>query len=76
MKIPEFDKIPTVAVYQKRTNGNYYMLVTEKDVDTVNNAHARKPLIEHKYKIIELGVGASFIETWSKKYKIKSFEQK
>ena len=76
MKIPQFDKIPTVAVYQKRTNGNYYMLVTEKDVDTVNNAHARKPLIPHKYKIIELGVGSSFIQPWCKKYKIKSFEQK
>jgi len=76
MKIPDFEKVPTVAVYRKRTNGNYYMLVTEKDVDTVNNAHARKPLIPHKYQIVELGVGSSFIEYWMKKYKIKSFEQK
>lgn len=74
MKIPQFDKIPTVVVYRKRTNGNYYMIVTEKDVDTVNNAQARKPLIPHKYQIIELGVGQSFIEIWMEKYKIKKFE--
>jgi hypothetical protein len=74
MKIPQFDKIPTVAVYRKRTNGNCYMIVTEKEVDTVNNAQARKPLIPHKYQIIELGVGQSFIEIWMEKYKIKKFE--
>lgn len=76
MKIPQFEKQPTVAVYQKRKSGKYYMLVTEKDVDTVNNAAARKPLIEHKYSIIELGIGQSFIDTWCKKYKINNFEIK
>lgn len=76
MKIPQFEKPPTVAVYQKRTSGKYYMLVTEKDVDTVNNAAARKPLIEHKYSIIELGVGQSFIDIWCKRYKINNFEIK
>ncbi len=76
MKIPEFNNTPTVAVYTKRKNGKAYMLVTEKHVDIVNNAQARKPLIEHKYEIIELGVGGSFIEVWSKKYKIEKFEIK
>lgn len=76
MKIPKFNNPPTVAVYRKRKNGKEYMLVTETHVDVVNNANARKPLIDHKYEIIELGVGESFIEMWAKKYKIKNFEKK
>lgn len=76
MKIPEFEKEPTVAVYRKRTNGNCYMLVTETHVDVVNNANAKKPLIPHNYEIIELGVGSSFIQSWMKKYNIKNFEKK
>lgn len=76
MKIPNFEKVPTVAVYRKRTDGNCYMMVTEQHVDVVNNAQARKPLIPHKYQIIELGVGSSFIEYWMKKYKITKFEIK
>jgi hypothetical protein len=76
MKIPEFNNPPTVAVYTKRKNGKAYMLVTERHVDVVNNAQARKPLIEHKYEIIELGVGESFIKTWCNKYKINKFEIK
>jgi len=76
MKIPKFNNPPTVVVYQKTKNGKEYMLVTETHVDVVNNANARKPLIDHKYEIIELGVGESFIEMWAKKYKIKNFEKK
>lgn len=76
MKIPKFNNPPTVVVYQKTKNGKEYMLVTETHVDVVNNANARKPLIDHKYEIIELGVGESFIEIWAKKYKIKNFEKK
>ena len=76
MKIPQFEKVPTVAVYRKTKNGKTYMLVTEQHVDVVNNGHARKPLIPHKYQIVELGVGSSFIEYWMKKYKITKFEIK
>jgi hypothetical protein len=75
MKIPEFEKSPTVVVYQKRTGGNYYMVVTLEHLDVINNLGARKPIIPHKYKITELGIGRSLIETWAKKYEIKSFEQ-
>lgn len=75
MKIPEFEKSPTVVVYQKRTGGNYYMAVTLEHPDAVNNLGARKPIIPHSYKIIELGIGRAFIQIWAKKYEIKSFEQ-
>lgn len=74
IKIPEFEKAPTVAVYRKRKNGKAYMIVTEKHVDDVNNANARKPLIPHSYEIIELGVGERFIKDWMKSYKITKFE--
>lgn len=71
----EFQKQPTVAVYKKSKNSStYYMIVTEKSVDTVNNARATKPVIDHKYEIVELGVGESFIKIWQSKYKIKKYQ--
>jgi len=80
MKLKDLDKIefkkpPTVAVYRKTKAGKkQYMLVTLKSVDIVNNARAQKPLIDHKYDIVDLGVGESFIEHWMHKHKIKTFE--
>jgi len=74
MNLPETDKPLTVVVYQKRTNGKTYMAVSEKHVDIINNAAARKPVIPHNYQIIELGMGSSFIKTWMDKYGIKKFE--
>ena len=71
----EFKKLPTVAVYRKTKGGKkHYMLVTTKSVDIVNNAAAKKPLIDHKYEITELGVGEGFISRWMSKHKIKTFE--
>ena len=74
MKLEDFKNTPTVAVYQKRKGGVYYMTVTEQHVDAVNNGAARKPIIPHKYTIIELGVGGSFIQQWMKQYKIKNYK--
>ena len=80
MKLKELDKIefkkpPTVAVYRKTKRGKkHYMLVTLKSVDIVNNARAKKPLVDHKYEITDLGVGQSFIERWAEKYKIKTVD--
>lgn len=47
------------------------MIVTNMHVDVLNNLRATKPIIDHKYEIVELGIGIGFIEEWSKKYKIK-----
>ena len=46
------------------------MIVTDIHVDILNNARATKPVIDHKYDIIEMGMGEDFIEIWSNKYKI------
>jgi hypothetical protein len=46
------------------------MIVTDIHVDVINNGRATKPIIDHKYDIVELGIGFNFIEQWSKKYKI------
>lgn len=80
MKLKDLDKIefkkpPTVAVYRK-TKGSkrFYMLVTMKSVDIVNNSAAKKPLVGHKYEITDLGVGQSFIERWMKSHKITNFD--
>jgi hypothetical protein len=71
----EFLKPPTVAVYKKSKNSTtHYMVVTEKSVDIVNNANATKPVIDHRYEILELGVGQVFIDRWQKKYKIKKYQ--
>jgi len=73
-KIKALDKPVTVAVYKKSIKSKtHYMLVTLKPVDVVNNGRATKPLIDHKYEIIELGVGLSFAESWMKRYKIKKY---
>lgn len=70
----EFTKPPTVAVYKKsKSTSTHYMIVTEKSVDVVINANATKPVIDHRYEILELGVGESFIGKWQKKYKIKKY---
>lgn len=75
-EIRNHDKPVTIAVYKKTAKSNkHYMLVTHKSVDIVNNAQARKPIIDHKYEIVELGLGGvSFIETWMKRYKIKKYD--
>jgi len=76
MKLPWRDKNkdkPTfVAVYKKqKTSDKHYMIVTDIHSDVLINGRATKPIIDHKYEIVELGCGFDFIEQWSKKYKIK-----
>ena len=74
MKLPWLEKgKPTiVAVYRKqKTSSKHYMIVTDIHVDVINNGRATKPIIDHKYDIVELGIGFNFIEQWSKKYNIK-----
>ena len=48
------------------------MIITNVHVDVLNNLRATKPIIDHKYEIVELGIGFNFIEEWSRKYKIKN----
>ena len=65
-------KLTNVAVYRKtKTSKTYYMIVTDIHVDIINNMRATKPIINHKYEIIELGIGKEFIKSWSEKYDIK-----
>lgn len=73
MKLPwkEKGKPTTVAVYKKqKTSNKHYMIVTDIHVDILINGRATKPIIDHKYDIVELGIGENFIEIWSQKYKI------
>lgn len=71
----EFKKTPTVVVYQKSTRSKvFYMMVTTQPVDVVIDSKKKKPLIDHKYEMIEVGVGESFIKQWMKRFKIKKFD--
>lgn len=75
LKLPWIEKgrPTTVAVYKKSKRGkSYYMIITNIHVDVLNNGRATKPIIDHKYEIVELGIGFNFIEQWSSKYGIKS----
>lgn len=74
MKLPwqEKGKPTIVAVYKKqKTSNKHYMIVTDIHVDILINGRATKPIIDHKYDIVEMGIGEGFIETWSKKYGIR-----
>lgn len=74
-KLPwiEKDKPTNVVVYRKqKTSNTFYMIITNVHVDVINNLRATKPIIDHKYEIVELGIGFAFIEEWSNKYKIKN----
>lgn len=49
-------------------------MVTTQPVDVVIDVKKKKPLVDHKYEMIEVGVGESFIKIWMKKFKIKKFD--
>lgn len=73
MKLPwqEKGKPTNVVVYKKQKNSNkHYMIVTDIHVDILNNARATKPVIDHKYEIVEMGIGEGLMELWLHKYKI------
>lgn len=77
LKLPwlESGKPTTVVVYRKtKTSKTYYMIITDIHVDIINNLRATKPIIDHKYEIVELGIGTSFIRSYAKAYKIKKPE--
>lgn len=62
----------TVVVYKKtKKSRTYYMIVTDIHADVINNGRATKPMIDHKYEIVEIGIGSSFIEKYSTQYKVK-----
>ena len=64
-------KIPIVVAYRKRPRGRAYIEVFENlRVDDILDAGGRKPPIPHKFEIVALGVGTSFIEQYKKKYKL------
>ena len=64
-------QIPIVVIYKKTKRGKVYMEVfTHLRVDDVIDTRKRKPPIPHKYEILDIGVGESFIEKYKHKYKL------
>jgi trehalose-6-phosphatase len=71
----EFKRTPVVVVYKKSVrSATHYMTVTTQSLDVVIDLKKKKPIIDHKYEMIEVGVGESFIKIWMKKFKIKKFD--
>lgn len=58
-----------VVVYKKRANSKPIIEKFENIlVDEILSESKRKPLIDYKYEIIEIGVGSVFEERYKKKY--------
>jgi hypothetical protein len=68
---PAEKKLLTVVVYKKPTGKKYYLLTTESEIDEVLSNSKRKPLIPNNYEIVDMGIGESFIEQFTKQYNIK-----
>ena len=68
---PAEKKLLTVVVYKKPTGKKYYLYTTESEIDEVLSNSKRKPLIPNNYEIVDMGIGESFIEQFTKQYNIK-----
>ena len=64
-------KLLTVVVYKKPTGKKYYLYTTESEIDEVLSNSKRKPIIPNNYEIVDMGIGESFIEQFTKQYNIK-----
>jgi hypothetical protein len=68
---PAEKKLLTVVVYKKPTGKKYYLLTTESEIDEVLSNSKRKTIIPNNYEIVDMGIGESFIEQFTKQYNIK-----
>ena len=68
---PAEKKLLTVVVYKKPTGKKYYLLTTESEIDEVLSNSKCKPIIPNNYEIVDMGIGESFIEQFTKQYNIK-----
>ena len=68
---PAEKKLLTVVVYKKPTGKKYYLYTTESEIDELLSNSKRKPLIPNNYEIVDMGIGESFIEQFTKQYNIK-----
>ena len=68
---PAEKKLLTIVVYKKPTGKKYYLLTTESEIDEVLSNSKRKPIIPNNDEIVDMGIGESFIEQFTKQYNIK-----
>ena len=67
------DEKPTTVVVCRKPNGRKHTLHVFEGivVDEILNNKIKKPLIPHSMEIVELGIGKSFIERYTKQFNIK-----
>ena len=68
---PTEKPITTVIVYKKPTGKKHWMFITEEHIDEINNSRKRNPLLPSNYKIVEMGIGKSFVSLYKNQYNIK-----
>lgn len=65
--------IPIVVIFKKskRKGAKLYLNVYENTrIDDILDGNKRKPIVPDTYDIIDIGVGESFINYYTKKYKL------
>ena len=63
----------TVVVFRKKLNQKPQLAIFDNvKVDDIISGTKRKPIIPDSWTIDEIGVGESFVEKYSKKFKINS----
>ena len=68
---PTEKPITTVIVYKKPTGKKHWMFITEEHIDEINNSRKRNPLLPNNYKIVEMGIGESFVSLYKNQYNIE-----
>lgn len=66
------EQVPIVVVHKgPRKNSKIILeIFYNTRVDDIIDANKRKPPIPHENEILEIGVGESFVEKYTKKYKL------
>ena len=67
---PQNQWVSAICTYGGAGNMNVY--VNEKSADRIITSSLRNPLLPDNYIIEDIGIGDSFIESYKKKYKLKS----
>jgi hypothetical protein len=65
---PSEEPITTVVVHKKGKK-TFISTFDGTSIDDIIDSSKRKPLIDNSHEIVDIGVGKSFIEKYSKLYK-------
>jgi hypothetical protein len=69
---PSNERLDVVVVYKKPKGKKHFLEVFNGvEIDSILNNRVRKPHIPNEFELVDMGVGFSFVEKYTKQYKIK-----